>query len=52
MWSASPAVSSQVAMALTLKLFSLRLNAVASGGTRSAAPCICSISTSSPPSGG
>jgi hypothetical protein len=34
MWSASPAASSQVAIALTLKHFSLRLNAVASGGTR------------------
>ena len=37
---------------VTLELFSLRLNAVASGDTRSAAPCICSISTSSPPSCG
>ena len=52
MWSASPAASSQMAIALTLKLFSLRLNAVAFGGTRSAAPCIGSISTASPPSCG
>ena len=50
MCSASVAPSSHWAIALTLKHFSLRLNAVASGGTRSAAPCICSNSTTSQPS--